>query len=652
MSIYQLRNPETGGVVDVPADRLHEAVTDGLQPLGDMDLYNPESKGKVTIPAAKIGEALGDGLLAYGSHAQKTSDVGYMESAARGVAQGASLGFADEITGLLESLGTDKTYQQARDESRENYQLAHEANPKTSIAGELAGGLAGAFVPGMNLAKGAGALRTAAHNVALGGAAGLGYSQADLTKGETGQVAEDVGKGALLGGVAAPIVGKAFGLAGKGLGAAGGLISDAVDPVTQRLLALGATKKAFMGPLGDKSAKAVEIFKKNGLFEKLADGTEPDLEDIARIAEVRRVDAANQLGQLFQATGDKGLSGTTLAGLAKGLRQTFGEIVESAPPDVRDSMAKSAENMLEEMWSTGGNLKTLWDLKKRTGGWAGKAWEQAGQIPPLKELYMKSNQMLDDVLEVETANFAREHNLGNMSELNDVYGAMATLGKVMENKTAAAAVKDPLNARLRDASIFSVAGGAAGSMVAGPVGAGIGAAAGGLLGQSLSSTSGRLMRARIGEQAQKMSQAKDVLMGAMPRSVLGIQKFLGDNAELLSVAFPQMAAHVEQVVASPPAKAELQIRAMLPMLQVFMARSPFSTELDGKVTSMEDKLLATKMLETAKLPPSLMAREQSRTNKDGTLSTYIWSPQNPQEKSDPIADELASFNERLTGMGY
>lgn len=648
MSVYQLRNPETGGIVDVPADRLHEAVTDGLQPLGDMDLYNPESKGKVTVPAAKIGEALGDGLMAYGSKAQKQNDVGYGESFARGAAQGLSFGFADEITGLLESLGTDKPYQQARDESRANYETAREANPKMTVAGELGGGLAGAFVPGMNLAKGATLAKEAMYGAKLGGIAGLGHSQADLTQGQFGQAATDVMHGAEFGGAAGLVGGVATRAIGGAVNKVGEIAREAIDPITQRLLALGATRKNFIGPLGDKSAKAVEVFKKNGLFDKLADGSEPDLDDIARLAEFKRVDAANKLGQLFQATGGKALSADALNHLDGSLRTTFDEIIANTPPDMRATMGKSAEGMIDELWNTGGNLKQLWDLKKRTGGWAGRAWEQAGQIPPLKELYMKSNQMLDDILEVETANFAKQHNLPSMSELNDVYGAMATLGKVMENKGAAQKVRDPLNARLRDASIFSVAGGALGSGVAGPVGAGIGAAAGGLLGQSLSSPAGRLMRARAGEALHVGQQAQAVTAGAVPRSTLGIQAWLKENANQLKT-MPQLAPFVDAIVAAPATKAELQIRAMMPMLQIFMAPSPFTSELDGKVTSMEDKLLATKMLEQAKLPPSVMAREQGKLNKDGTLSTWVWGP--PQN-DDPIADELAAFNSRLDSMGY
>ena len=56
-------------------------------------------------------------------------EVSQLESGLRGAAQGASLGFSDEITGAIESLLSEKSYEQARDESRRNYKQAQEQNP-------------------------------------------------------------------------------------------------------------------------------------------------------------------------------------------------------------------------------------------------------------------------------------------------------------------------------------------------------------------------------------------------------------------------------------------------------------------------------------------------------------------------------------------
>jgi hypothetical protein len=615
--------------------------------LSPVKVYNPEKETAYTFDdPAHATDAIRAGGLLEGSHAHRVATTGYLESAARGAAQGASLGFADELQAAIRAPFSDKSYSQLRDEYREGDSAAREANPKTMLAGELGGGLATAALPfpGLGLAKGANLAQEALFGAKLGALAGLGNSQADLTQGEFGKAAGDVVHGAEFGGVA----GLGLGAATRGIGAAaratGGLVTAALDPVSQRLLALGATKKNFIGPLGDKSAKAVEIFKREGLFEKLADGSEPELSDIAAIAEAKRRSAADKLGQLFQAAGGKRVP---LNDLDNALRSEFDKVIQDAPPDMRDSIGRSAENLLDDLYNTGGDLQKLWELKKRTGGWAGKAWEATGQPPPLRELFMKANSALDNTLEVETANFARQHGLPRMSELNDTYGAMSTLGRVMEDKLARGLTKDPLNAKIRDASIFSAAGGAAGGAIAGPLGYGVGAAAGGILGQSLSSTAGRLMRARIGEQLHIGQQAEQVAQGAVPRSVSGIQEFLSKNVDLLSKAFPQMSANIQQVITSPPAKAELQIRAMMPMIQPFMAHSPFSTELDGKVASPEDKLLATKMLENEKLPPSMTALRLSKLNDDGTLPPEIWAPQ-----GDKIMSDLESFNKRLGNMGY
>lgn len=64
-----------------------------------------------------------------------------LESAVRAGAQGVTLGHADELTASLESLFTDKPYEQSRDESRAAYDAAEKANPKTSIAANIVGSI-------------------------------------------------------------------------------------------------------------------------------------------------------------------------------------------------------------------------------------------------------------------------------------------------------------------------------------------------------------------------------------------------------------------------------------------------------------------------------------------------------------------------------
>lgn len=108
-----------------------------------------------------------------------------LESVLRGVAQGASLGFSDEITGALESLGDIATsdldlnqfadqYSKRRDESRANYKLAQETNPSSYMAGEIGGGLATALVP---VAGATGLVGRAALSAGQGAAAAVGMSE-------------------------------------------------------------------------------------------------------------------------------------------------------------------------------------------------------------------------------------------------------------------------------------------------------------------------------------------------------------------------------------------------------------------------------------------------------------------------------------------
>lgn len=172
------------------------------------------------------------------------------ESFVRGTAQGGTLGFADEATGAIEALTgeelnagnllmpgavvgktalnlgkklyetatTDKSlqdllnelkgsYTKSRDESREAYKAAEEANPISYGAGTVAGGIASSFVPGLNVAKGAGLLKSAATLGKVGGLASLGLSEAETVP----ELATDVASGA----AGSAVLGSAFPLLGK-----------------------------------------------------------------------------------------------------------------------------------------------------------------------------------------------------------------------------------------------------------------------------------------------------------------------------------------------------------------------------------------------------------------------------------------------------
>lgn len=141
---------------------------------------------------------------------QEVPRISELESLLRGSAQGLSLGFADEITAGAESLLTDKAYADAIKESRANYHKAEAANPASYMTGNVAGSVGAAFIPGLNVAKGAtlvGRVGTAALSGAL---SGLGNSEAEDAVGLAKDTALGAGLGAGFQGVGDKVISPAI----------------------------------------------------------------------------------------------------------------------------------------------------------------------------------------------------------------------------------------------------------------------------------------------------------------------------------------------------------------------------------------------------------------------------------------------------------
>lgn len=130
-----------------------------------------------------------------------------MQSGLLGAAQGASLGFADELEGAvkagyekltdLDKQDFTKQYGKHRDVARSRYEKASRENPKSFMAGEVGGGVATALVPGLGGAS-------VGKMAAMGGLQAAGLSKAEPLKNPEGlgQFAKDVAGGAALGGAA------------------------------------------------------------------------------------------------------------------------------------------------------------------------------------------------------------------------------------------------------------------------------------------------------------------------------------------------------------------------------------------------------------------------------------------------------------------
>lgn len=175
-------------------------------------------------------------------------DVGQGESFIRGLGQGVSFGFADEIAGGLEALLSEKTYEQARNESRRAYADAQKANPITYGAGEIGGAIGTAFVPGLgalNAAKGARAATVIGKGALQGAITSAGLSEADNAK----DLAIDTAIGAGVGGAA---------------GAAGKYV---LDP------ALDFVSKGVVQPLARQAGEVADVamspfYNPDGKFNK------------------------------------------------------------------------------------------------------------------------------------------------------------------------------------------------------------------------------------------------------------------------------------------------------------------------------------------------------------------------------------------------
>lgn len=155
---------------------------------------------------AKYGNAAGGlGYIPGQSAAPDPGEEpGLIEAGARGLKQGLSLGFGDELTGLIESAFTDKTYKQARNEARANDARAKEAHPWGYGLGEVLGNVGVGVATGgvAGVAAKAGTAGVAALAGAEGAIQGAGNSEAE----DLGGIAKDAAIG---------------GAAGAALGAAG-----------------------------------------------------------------------------------------------------------------------------------------------------------------------------------------------------------------------------------------------------------------------------------------------------------------------------------------------------------------------------------------------------------------------------------------------
>lgn len=340
-----------------------------------------------------------------------------LEALGRGLEQGATFGFGDEINGALSTLldslrgknsdlSVGEDYRKQRDESRANMKAAEEAHPNISMGANLAGGLLpavatlGASVPEQAaVGLGSRVLSGMGTGLKFGALAGLGNSNADLTQGEVEQAAKDVGVGA---GV------------GTGLG---GVLGAASNPLSKLLSAIkgGAKNIGTIGPVANagkvisQGLKGNVLIGENGaqkvgqnVIDRYGTSTLDNPENINNI-----VDTA--LGESKSAQ-QKALSNATEVNLgdfftpSKSAIEAYGQTLEGSSPGTAADLAK-VQQILDH-YSQNGNLlsgKNAWSLKQALGK-LGSGAEDGGLTDPNARMFV--NRLLSPL--TRDANLAEE----------------------------------------------------------------------------------------------------------------------------------------------------------------------------------------------------------------------------------------------------
>lgn len=297
--------------VDAILARYAPAATPSAAPVSDVDsILTRYGQADPAPAAAPLG--LGAAELAGGGQAA-TPDVGLLESVGRGVAQGLTFNFADEIEAGLRSLNPGAKYSEQIEAVRGKYRAASDAHPIGSGLGEVIGGVLGSGLTGgatgaLGLA-GKGAAGVAKIAATEGALSGLGASEAKDAVG----LARDAASSGAAGGVI-----------GYGLGRViGKYLGEAPERHTMNVvkdLTEGATPteaKRFARGAGDL---VTDVLEKDKVFMRAA--TNHGAKDAAEVAQQRLSRLSDEVSPIYRDI-DKATGGVPLAKL----KAHFDEIV-------------------------------------------------------------------------------------------------------------------------------------------------------------------------------------------------------------------------------------------------------------------------------------------------------------------------------------
>lgn len=387
-------------------------------------------------PDAYLAGAKGSGGFdpdAYLASLPAPPDVSKLESFARGGVQGLTFGFADEVQGIADYLLAGRDYVRGRDEARAKNKAAQEANPWTYAGGDVAGGVATAFVPGLNIAKGATMATRIGKSALLGAVSGAGYSE-----GQGMELFEDALKGGAIGTVG--------GIATEGVGR---LIGNAPKRAEDRLIQ-GITEGAkpsiaekLVGAAGARRPEVLEFIQADKALAKAARSGDTDkLVSAVEATSKRLNDARDIFYTAIDNTGER-IPVTDMMKRLEAVRKGL----EGAPETA--AQAKTVWGTMNDVWSaweTKGAV-TARELRKTVSGLQedARSYYRAvltGGVPPDVAAGKKlAADSLRDLLHeyVETA--ARKHNLPGVATLKDLNKKLSIVADI-EDAAATRATRE------------------------------------------------------------------------------------------------------------------------------------------------------------------------------------------------------------------
>lgn len=370
-------------------------------------------------------------------------------SAIRGAAQGVSMGFGDEIQGVMEAggraigvkgLGANnfdqslqkptwdieelkKAYHEARDSARTEDKKAKEANPGSYFGGELVGGIAG----GKKLPLGqVGTLPKAMMSGAgFGAVTGLGASESETVGGMAKDTVLGAGAGAVGGAVAHG--------GGKLIGAVGDRITSARRAAGEKVGEFA--EKAAVNATGATGRQS----------EKFADNAGRELLDrkIVRFGDSQEK-IAERAGQALNSAEDK-ISSSLEKLEAAGVKVDQNDIYNSirskikelkgnpSNADIVNGLEKELNNIIaatDEAGSTKVGVKFGEEIKRgygrKAGNWADPESAQVG-----KELYQTYRKGVEDAAQKADPTTAKLFDEGKKA-----YGLLAPIEEAASRRAA------------------------------------------------------------------------------------------------------------------------------------------------------------------------------------------------------------------------